>query len=759
MGLYDITNKDLINLVNCESEPIHVPGSIQPHGFLLILTPALDVLFCSANIETFTGLKPIDILGKHLDVVFPETEMQRFREYLDQYNSAVNNPHVSILAGISYNTIIHRKEDTYLLELEPFPDGHLSLPDLYYQTRNFISFIENAKYLQDLCQSIAKETREITGYDRVMIYRFDKDYNGEVYAENKREDLESFLGHRYPHTDIPVQARTLYLKNLLRIIVDVNYKPVALLTVNETARNVDADLSHSVLRSVSPIHIEYLKNMGVAATLTISLVHNGKLWGLIACHHYSVRNLPHYTRLAAQMQGHFLTSQISVLEVKEEYDRTVQTEACLLQLQQLLSGSEQFIEEHYLAPEILTLGAAGGLVICYDKKIYRNGQTPDNAALEKLVPWLADNAVNGALETDHLSGLSADFKDIANMASGIIYHSLGTKAENCIIWFRPEVEQTINWAGDPQKAVLKGADGMRLTPRKSFDLWREVVKFKSISWAKPELNATASFAYALQRYLLYRHLFIEERKYRKQSEKLQEANDELANINWIGTHDLKEPLRKIQIFGSLLQESKKDKLSEETNRIIEKMRSAASRMQLLLDDILAYSQISTREQAYVETDLNLLLDEVLADLNEDILQRQATIVREGRLPVIQGIDFQLRQLLVNLISNALKFAHTDRLLRLDISCTVTDAAHVKGRAVHAQYYQISFKDNGIGFDSIYESRIFDVFQRLHGITDYQGTGVGLAICRKIMNNHGGYITASGAEGKGAIFTLYFPCRP
>jgi chemotaxis family two-component system sensor kinase Cph1 len=759
MAVHEITNKDLINLVNCEREPIHIPGSIQPHGFLLILQGAdLLVTFCSANIETFIGYTPAGILGKPLGIVFPETEMIHFREYLARYYQGTGYPHIFTLNDIPYNTTVHKTDDNYLLECEPFPDGHLSLPDLYAQTRNFISLIEGADYLQDLCQSVAGETRNITGYDRVMIYRFDKDYNGEVYAEAKREDLDSFLDHRYPHTDIPVQARILYLRNLLRMIVDVNYEPVPLLTLDTEATHADADLSNSVLRSVSPMHIEYLKNMGVVATLTISLIHKGQLWGLIACHHYSAKNLPHYTRLAARMQGHFLTSQISVREVKEEYDLTTRTEAHLQLLQQQLLRSEHFIDEYYNAAAIPGLGNATGVIISYEGQLYRNGKTPDDTAVKQLIHWLATNAVDGVLETDQLAMLSPDFEEIAEVASGIIYHSLGKNGTDCIIWFRPEVVQTLNWAGDPNKAILNGEDGMRLTPRKSFDLWREEVKFRSIPWKKPELNATASFAYALQRHVLYRYLSLEERKYRKQSEKLQDANDELANINWIGTHDLKEPLRKIQIFGSLIQESKKDKLSSETHAIIEKMRNAAARMQLLLDDILAYSQISSREQAFTETDLNALLAEVQSSLKEEIEQQHA-VIHADKLPVIQGIDFQLRQLFVNLISNALKFVRADNTPRLLITCLLVQAAELKEQTDHRQYYKIDFRDNGIGFEEAYSSRIFDVFQRLHGITDYQGTGVGLAICRKIMTNHHGYIKANGVLGVGATFTLYFPYKP
>lgn len=756
MAVHEIVNRDLINLVNCEHEPIHIPGSVQPHGFVLILRhETLTIEYCSANITSFTQQSPAAVLSKTLTSIFTIAEADGFRRYLDTFIPGTSYPYVFTLDNVSYNTIVNKLEGLWLLELEPFPDGHLSLPDLYRQTRNFISFIEGTDYLQDLCQAVAAETRNITGYDRVMIYRFDKDYNGEVFAESKREDLDSFLEHRYPHTDIPVQARQLYLRNLLRIIVDVNYEPVPLLTLNDKASNASVDLSDAVLRSVSPIHIEYLKNMGVAATLTISLIHNNKLWGLIACHHYTPRNLPHYTRLAAQMQGHFLTSQISVREVKEEYDISVETEKSLQTMQQILLQYEDFIPEVHRSPELLGLANAAGAAILFEGHVYKSGDTPDDEDIRKLAGWMAANAKDGFLETDHLSARSKIFEEIANVASGIIYYSLDKHTDNCVIWFRPEVVQTINWAGDPDKAVLKGEDGMRLTPRKSFDLWRQEVKCKSMAWRKPELNATASFTYALQKNILYRYLSKEEKRYRTLSEKLQEANDELANINWISTHDLKEPLRKIQIFGSRILDMEKDSMTEVVVDSVERMRSAANRMQQLLDDILSYSQISNKEQAFAMNDLDDILADVLAGLKEELDQKQA-IVAATALPVVHSIDFQLKQVFVNLVSNALKFAKQEEPLRISITADIVNAATLKEQTGHDKYHRVIFRDNGIGFDNIYASRIFEVFQRLHLPGEYRGTGIGLAICRKIMSNHEGYITADGQPGAGATFTLYFP---
>lgn len=752
----NIVNEDLINLLNCDLEPIHIPGTIQPHGFLLVVSGhELNITFCSANVEAFISIKPEHILNRTLSQVFPHDEALRLGRYIEDFVPDASYPHVLTLNDVSYNTTVHKTDDQYLLEMEPFPDGHLSLPDLYAQTRTFISFIENAGYLQELCAAVAEETRRITGYDRVMIYRFDQDYNGEVFAESRRADLQSFLDHRYPHTDIPVQARELYLRNQLRIIADVNYKPVPVLTMKADAGNASVDMSNAILRSVSPVHIEYLRNMEVAATLTISLIRDGKLWGLIACHHYSPKILPHYTRLAARMQGSFLTSQIGVLEVKEEYDITTKVEAHLQELQYLLLKEEYSFLKVYRLPALTGLANAKGVAILYENSIYKSGDTPDDHDIHRLAKWMSDHIPDGYAATDHLAAFSDSFEDIAPTASGIIYHTLSRHSNNAILWFRPEVVQTLDWAGDPNKAVLKGENGMRLTPRKSFDLWRQEVKFRSIPWRKPELNAAASFAYALQKNILYHYLSLEEKRYRKLSEKLQEANDELENINWISTHDLKEPLRKIQIFGSRILETEKGTLPQTVHDSVERMRSAANRMQQLLDDMLVYSRITNKEQAFEPVDMNRVLADVLESLSEETEQLQATIQSDD-LPVVSGIGFQLKQLFFNLLSNALKFSRKEVPLSIRITCEVIRGAAAGKPNNHDEYYRISVRDNGIGFDEAYASRIFEMFQRLHHNSEYKGTGIGLSICRKIMTNHDGYITAAGEAGNGATFTVYFP---
>lgn len=756
MEIRDIVNRDLVNLVNCESEPIHIPGSIQPHGFLIALDAStFQTVFCSANVADFLGKDPADLLGKTFSEIFGKEQL----EALAAYSSGTINtaqPFVLRFKEELYNTTVHRSGSMLILEAEPFPDGTLDLPNLYMQTSNFVSFMEGSPRFTDLSKDIAEETRAITGYDRVMIYRFDEFYNGEVIAESKREDLESFAGQKYPHTDVPAQARELYIRNQMRMIADVNYEPVPLLTNQTDLSNKSLDLSVAVLRSVSPVHIEYLKNMGIGATLTVSLLLDKKLWGLIACHHYSPKILPHYRRLSALLQGHFLTSQIKVREAAEDFETAQKAEAHLKTLMGLLLTGDDFISSHYNEAALREVAGATSVIIYKDKRLYKSGVAPSDEDSMLLTELLTKKC---GIHSYNTTSLSVDFPETASMAkdaAGVIYYPLSAVSDDCIIWIRPEIVQTIKWGGNPYE---KKESLLRLTPRKSFELWVEEVKLKSRTWEKSRLAAAANFAYALEKFYSLHISRLQEERYRMLSEELKVANKELANINWISTHDLKEPLRKIQIFASLVLEHENSELPEKVKNSVTRMKVAAVRMQTLIEDILSYSQASDAEKIFAPAALNDIVKETIHDLHEETTETQAQI-SFGELPVIDGIPFQLKQLFVNLISNSLKFIAKDTvpLIRIEASAAKGNMIGDEKAKADADYHKLTVTDNGVGFDQQYAQQIFEVFKRLHTVDEYRGTGIGLAICKKIMQNHSGFIKAASAPGKGTVMSLYFPVK-
>lgn len=752
MNITEIVNKQVLTIENCESEPIHIPGSIQPHGMLLAVLPENGVIrYCSANSPDFIIKQPAELLGKPLSAVLPG-----LWEKVHSLLNADNSPFHPIHAG-DINITIHASGELRILSLEKRLDQENDPDYAFDQTRGLIGFIERSGSLRELCQNIAVETARITGFDRVMIYRFDKEYNGEVYAESRREDLPPYLDLHYPHTDIPPQARELYVRNLLRLIPDVNYQPVPLLTI-ASGQVQQPDLSDVSLRSVSPIHIEYLKNMGVGASMSVSIILEGKLWGLIACHHQQPLYLSAQQKKAALLQGHFLSSQIRVQQVAEEHAINVNVEAHLQQLLNRIDHDEDLGQKFDQFTSLLSLTNASGVVIFHEGKIYEKGLVPSREKILGLIRWVGDNVKSSLFSTNNLSKRYPEGTGISKYASGVIFHAMGKPTDSCVIWFREELDRTVKWAGRPDTAVQKNAAGKSLTPRKSFEIWKESVKQQSAEWRASEINAAIRFATSLQNHFHLSYLRNEENRLRVLNERLQQANQELSNINWITSHDLKEPLRKIQLMSSRIVYEGGDHLSEIIKVHIEKIRSSASRMQHLVDDILSYSMMNNRNNMFTLGDLGPIIAAVKAELDEELSDKNGLLSVQAMPQNIRIVNHQIGQLFTNLISNAIKFAQPGVSPEIYINCQVEKGRDILEVALPADksFYCIRISDNGIGFEPKYNEKIFDIFYKLHDRNTYEGTGIGLAICKKIMENHQGAITASGEAGRGATFRVYMP---
>lgn len=752
MNIKDIVNRDVVNLTNCDQEPIHIPGSIQPHGFLLGILAATGIVdYCSANTLEYIGIPHEEILGKSLGSLFGKSQQQLFDDYTANSEMQSISPLKMILAGKPFHCTVHLKDSIYILEAELVREPDTPAASIYAQTSRFLAYMHDTNTLQELCQLVAEGTRDLTGYDRVMVYRFDKDYNGEVFAESRNEDLEPFLGLHYPHTDIPAQARALYLQNLLRLIADINYTPVPIFTIADSD-NKTLDLGFSILRSTSPIHVQYLQNMGVGATLTISLIHQKKLWGMITCHHYSAKNLTPEIRLAAQLQGHFLTSQIDVRQSNEEYDVARKANSALAKMNGLhLMPSKSSFSEIIQQPEILELCNASGVSLQFGAEIFKSGITPSDDEIRQISQSLFSQTSQSQLHTDKLIDYLPHCKELCQRISGLIYHSLDSQPGNCVIWYRPETITEVNWAGDPKKAIEKDENG--LSPRKSFELWKEFVKFQSKPWLAPEINAAMNYAYSIQRQMILILLTDEGNRNRELNAILKETNSELENINWISTHDLQEPLRKIQLISSRILSKEEEQISVNVTDSLKKMNTSAQRMQALLSDILKYTKIQHTKAPFSFVDTHVLINEVVENLSDMVHECAAKIEIAG-LPEIWGIPFLLRQLFSNLVSNSLKYSRPGVETVIKIHADISTGEPFQ--RPEANYYRFIFSDNGIGFDPQFAETIFNIFMRLHSATEYKGSGVGLALCKKIMQAHKGHIAASGHPGSGAEFTLYFP---
>jgi light-regulated signal transduction histidine kinase (bacteriophytochrome) len=414
-------------------------------------------------------------------------------------------------------------------------------------------------------------------------------------------------------------------------------------------------------------------------------------------------------------------------------------------LARVFSSDSISLETLIVQPQLLTLTNAASVIILVDEKIYSYGNVPSEVEIKKLANWLHTYNSPTGFNTSNLAAVYPDAARWCPSCSGIIFHSLGSGLNNCIIWCRPEALQEVRWAGNLLKNNPTPAH--ELTPRRSVELWKEIKKCESTAWEKPELIAAANFVNALQKHIYMMFLAKEELKQRKLSEKLKEANAELENLNWIGSHDLNEPLRKIQLFASrILDEDHSGNYAMIMNSV-RKMSESANRMQLLISDILSYSRISHFEESFSAVSMNELVKSMVEELSFELIDKQAT-VEYSNLPDIKVIPFLLQQIFSNLIRNSLKFSKPDVAPHITIS--PFEHPHYK------EYYCVVVKDNGIGFSNLYKESIFRVFTRLHNARAYSGSGVGLALCMKIMKTHNGFMTAEGQAGVGAEFYLYFP---
>ncbi len=469
------------DLSNCEREQIHLAGSIQPHGALLVASePDLTIRQTSANAPELLDL-PDNVLGKSLtslDGNLAERVKGHLSAQLDEIPVAVRcrigrN-------GNLFDCLIHRPPgDGLVIEAERAGDP----VDLSDRLETSLKRILNASSLPDLCDEAADIFKDFVGYDRVMVYRFDPDGHGAVFSEKKEPDLEPFLGNRYPASDIPQIARRLYEINRIRVLVDVNYEPVPLLMEEGQAGDASLDMSLSFLRSMSPIHIQYLKNMGVGATLVASLMVAGKLWGLIACHHYRPRFIHYEMRAVCEVLAEAIATRIAGFE---SFARA-QSEAAVRRMEQrMISAITRRGDWHSALFDpptaLLETVNASGAALLFEGQTLTTGEVPGTHKLRDIAAWLDERRDGSVFETACLGEVLPDFQPLKAVASGLIATPVSDTPGEYLIWFRPEQIRTVTWGGNPFKPVEVGNDPADLSPRRSFSQWHQVVEGTAERW-------------------------------------------------------------------------------------------------------------------------------------------------------------------------------------------------------------------------------------------------------------------------------------
>ena len=729
---------------DCANEPIRVPGSIQPHGFLLVLDRGtLVVVQASACVAAHLGHGAQDLLGQTLDGRLT-TDADAFKRELQSFIQESGSPsHMAAALRHAdgqprpFDMLVHRIEDRIMLEFEP-PTGHgvNTAAALYPSLITFVTRLQQARTIDELCTLAVDEVSRLTGFGRVVSYSFNSEGHGQVNAETLADGYDSFLGLQFPASDIPSQARELYVLNRIRLIQDAGYQPSPLVP-SEIGDTGPTDLTHVALRSVSPVHLQYMRNMGTQASMSISLVVEGKLWGLISCHDIAPRRVGVPTRIACELLGKIMSLQLEAREAHADTVRRLELRDLLVRMLSSIADHDSVAHGLFHIPEVfLSFAEAAGAAIVSGDECLIFGDAPDRATIKSICSHIDELPYREVFHTD---ALSERFPDLAKteLACGVLAVSISELHPNYILWFRPSWVRTVEWAGEPRKRT--DSESNVLSPRQSFHAWKQVVRGQSRRWESTIIDAATDLRTAVLGIVL--------RKAEEMADmaaELNRTNKELEAFSYSVSHDLRAPLRHIAGYAELLGEYEGEKLSEKGSRFLDNIGESARFAGSLVDSLLTFSQMGRAALRPSLADVPRIIDQVRNELAPDTQSRNITWT-VNTLPPVYGDAAYLHLALRNLISNAIKYTRNREHAVIEIG------------SIPAEGETIFFiRDNGVGFDMKYSSKLFGVFQRLHRMEDFEGTGIGLANVRRIIERHGGRVWAEAVPDEGATFYVALP---
>lgn len=743
-----------VDLTNCDREPIHVPGHIQSHGVLLALDRgSLEVLQASDNTDRYLGLPVEQVLGKSAgDLLAPEhLDLLRTASQRDPIvDSGLYLFTVPVAGKGPFHVIGHVHQGLLILELEvPIPEADRQ-PSFYDAVKHSAARFQRAATVDELCRTVAEEVRRVSGYDRVMIYRFRDDWSGHVIAEDKIEGQESFLGLHYPASDVPSQARALFLKNAIRMLPDAKYVPSRVVPELNPRTGAPLDMSFTFLRGASQMYTEYLLNMGARASLTMAITRGDRLWGMVSCHHYSPRQVPYDVRTACEFLARIVSLQLGDKEAHEEAGYRTRIQDTHDALVRRLAETDDFVQGLVLgSPGVDSYVEAAGVAVITRGECHRIGVTPSDDDIRAIVGWLRNHQGDEVFATDHLAAVMPSAAALTDTAAGVLAIPIMRRAGEYVLWFRPEHVRSVKWAGDPNKPVDVGPLGDRLTPRKSFALWKEEVKGKSEPWRSLEIDAARRLRVSLIEVVLRKS-----DELARVNRELRQSNQELDSFAYVASHDLKEPLRGIYNYSQFLLEDYERQLDDTGRERLQTMARLTLRMQSLIDSLLHFSRLGRIAFSLEMVDLNEALATGMELVAALLMTAGAKVEVPRPLPTVECDRTALIGVYSNLLSNAAKY--NDRPEKhIEVGYHM---AGEPGFPSRARGWGVCFhvKDDGIGIPPEHREDVFRIFKRLYPRDAYGGgTGAGLTIVRKVVERHGGaiWIEPNGDRGTTFFFTL------
>jgi len=630
---------------------------------------------------------------------------------------------------------VHRHDGLAILELEP---AAFSGADSDAPLRVALGDLQDADSVAALCDVVVQVVRRFTGFERVMMYRFDEDDHGTVLAESKEDALEPYLGLHYPASDIPRQARDLYVRNWLRMIPDAWYVPSPIVPATRADTGQPIDLSLAVLRSVSQVHLEYLANMGVRASMSISLVVRGRLWGLVSCaNHTAPRFVEYGVRSACETIGRLVSLQIAALDDREAAARRDARAGLLEALGDAMAHAR--MDQNVLEPlvsrpdALLALVGAEGAAVAGDGPTRTCGRTPPEDAIDVMVAWLDDRGERAPFATDALATAFDGAMRAKDEACGLLTIALPGVPRRRVLWFRPEIVHTVFWGGDPNKPAEPSGASSRLHPRRSFEKWKEEVRLRARPWTPSVLEA----AEALQRRAVEIDL---ERQLVRAHRAVRVRDDVVAVVS----HDLKNPLQIVQMQTALLRRSIVDQ--DEGTRLLraasERIQRAVDRMNAMITDLLDLAKIEAGrfELQRRPEEIREVIDEAIAMIRPLAEAKRIAIETATDSCSAQLDRERMFQVLSNILGNAVKF--TPEAGRI----TVTT------KRIAGELW-ITIADSGPGIPEDAREQVFDRYWQVPRAKRRTGSGLGLFIAKGIVEAHGGRIWVDRAPSGGASFTV------
>ena len=728
----------------CADEPIHIPGSIQPHGFLLAVSePELHVQQASENVQHWLGVDARSLLGQPLSTLLGTDRIGTALAALaDDDQNPFHLSDVSFsLAGAGesvFALMAHRRNGRLILEFERAGNPGKAYDTLYPLMRTFVTQLQETRELEGLCRLAVKEVKRITRFGRVKAYRFDAEGNGLVLAEEADPGYASYLGLNFPASDIPPQARRLYRDNLIRVIQDANYQASPLVPALDPATGEPLDLSFAALRSVSPVHLQYMRNMGTLASMSISIVIEGQLWGLISCHDAEPRQVSYQTRTSCELLGRILALQIEAREVETLAQRKLELRRQVVQLLSAMADRDSVVEGFRSLPDV-ALGFAGayGAAAIAGEHCQTIGETPPPELLRELAQWLGSQPDRVIFHSDNLGRDLPGLPQLAEHGAGLLAIAISRLHPHYLIWFRPEQMRTVNWAGEPDKRIDPSTGA--LSPRHSFEVWQQTLRGFAKPWEEAELDGALELRNAVLGIVLRKA-----EELAQLAGELRESNKELESFSYSVSHDLRAPLRHIAGYAELLGELEGGKLSERGQRFLENISDSATFAGTLVDNLLNFSQMGRSALRLSDVNLSALVESIRHEMEPDFQGRHLEWVI-GPLPVLVADAAFIHMALRNLIGNSVKYTRRREHAVIEV-----------GAEERADEFVIFVRDNGVGFNMDYANKLFGVFQRLHRMEDFEGTGIGLASVRRIIERHDGRVWAEGKVDQGATFFLALP---